>query len=104
MYPGKVVGRVVSTVKDPEIEGIPLLLVQKIENGQPKEIIVAADSTRQAGQNDFVYLIGSKEAARMFRKALTPVDAAIVGFIDHYIEPDTKKAGKDESSSFCQIN
>jgi microcompartment protein CcmK/EutM len=33
-----------------------------------------------------VNLIGSKEAARMFRKKNTPVDIAIVGFIDHYNE------------------
>ncbi|MDR1954093.1 MAG: EutN/CcmL family microcompartment protein [Clostridiales Family XIII bacterium] len=90
MYTGKVVGNVVATVKDASIEGIPLLLVQKIENGVPKGIIVAADSTRQAGKDDFVYLIGSKEAARMFRKGNTPVDAAIVGFIDDYNEPDRR--------------
>ena len=47
---------------------------------------MAADSTRMAGEGDFVYLIGSKEAARMFRKEFTPVDAAIVGFIDSYRE------------------
>jgi microcompartment protein CcmK/EutM len=47
-------------------------------------MIVAADATRQAGRGDFVYLIGSKEAGRMFRAKLTPADAAIVGFIDEY--------------------
>ena len=35
-----------------------------------------------AGPNDLVYLIGSKEASLMFRKKLVPVDAAIAGFID----------------------
>ena len=47
-------------------------------------MIVAADATRQAGFGDYVYLIGSKEAGRMFRAKLTPADAAIVGFIDSY--------------------
>ena len=76
----------VATVKEENLEGIPLLVVQVIENGKRTKKVIAADSTRQAGQGDFVYLIGSKEAARMFRKKLTPADAAIVGFIDSYRE------------------
>jgi microcompartment protein CcmK/EutM len=39
-----------------------------------------------AGEGDYVYMIGSKEAARMFRKEYTPADVAIVGFIDSYRE------------------
>jgi microcompartment protein CcmK/EutM len=86
MYTGRVVGSVVSTVKDEGLLGIKLLLVQTIENGKPGKIIVAADSTSQAGEGDFVYLIGSKEASLIFRKGLVPADAAIVGFIDEYNE------------------
>ena len=86
MNTGIVTGSVVATVKDENLQSIPLLTVRLIENGQPKGVVVAADSTRQAGLGDFVYLIGSKEAARMFRKPLTPADVAIVGFIDHYNE------------------
>ena len=86
MYTGIVTGTVVATVKDETLEGIPLLTVKLIENGKEAGSIIAADSTRQAGPGDFVYLIGSKEAARVFRKNLTPVDAAIVGFIDTYNE------------------
>ena len=86
MYTGKVTGTVVATVKEENLLGIPLLTVKLIENGKEAGAIVAADSTRQAGPGDFVYLIGSKEAAKMFRKNLTPVDAAIVGFIDTYNE------------------
>lgn len=86
MYTGKVIGNVVATVKNEALGGEPLLVVQVIENGKDAKRIVAADATRQAGLGDFVYLIGSKEAARMFRKDLMPVDAAIVGFIDDYRE------------------
>ena len=86
MYTGEVAGRVVSTVKDPGLDGIPMLLVRRIENGKKTGLVVAADATRQAGLGDFVYLIGSKEASRMFRKPLVPVDVAIVGFIDQYNE------------------
>lgn len=86
MYTGKVVGSVVSTVKDEGLKGIKLLLVQTVENGKPGKTIVAADQTRQAGGGDYVYLIGSKEASLIFRKGLVPADAAIVGFIDEYNE------------------
>ena len=81
MYRGIVAGTVVATVKESHLEGVPLLVVRKIENGVEKGLIVAADHTRQAG-----YLIGSKEAARIFRQDLLPADAAIVGFIDTYNE------------------
>lgn len=86
MYTGVVVGSVVATVKDPALESVPLLVVQKIENGKEAGLVVAADQTRQAGLDDWVYMIGSKEAARIFRVKRIPVDVAIVGFIDHYNE------------------
>ena len=86
MYTGTVTGTVVATIKDENLQGIPLLTVKLIENGKEAGTIVAADSTRQAGPGDFVYLMGSREAAKFFRKELTPVDAAIVGFVDTYNE------------------
>ena len=84
MYIGEVVGCVVATVKEEGLDNIPLLVVQLIEKGKKTKMLVAADSTRQAGRGDFVYLIGSKEAGRMFRTKRTAADAAIVGFIDSY--------------------
>ena len=65
MYAGVVSGSVVATVKDSGL---------------------AADHTRQAGLGDYVYLIGSKEASRIFRGLRIPADASIVGFIDTYNE------------------
>ncbi|MBQ3356315.1 MAG: ethanolamine utilization protein EutN [Oscillospiraceae bacterium] len=93
MYIGEVVGTVVATVKEPGLENIPLLVVHKIEKGKKTKMIVAADSTRQAGKGDIVYMIGSREAGRIFRTKLTPADAAIVGFIDSYnvvIQPENQ--------------
>jgi microcompartment protein CcmK/EutM len=83
MYIGKVVGSVVSTVKDESLKGVKLLVVQLIENGVAKGYEVSADGTRQAGKGDFVYLIGKKEATVPFKEcSMIPVDSAIVGFID----------------------
>lgn len=86
MYTGIVKGSVVATVKDPALEGVPLLIVRKIENGKEGALIVAADHTRQAGMGDYIYMIGSKEASRIFRCGNIPVDVSIVGFIDSYNE------------------
>ena len=86
MYAGIVAGSVVATVKDPGLDNIPLLIVNKIEIGKDAGLVVAADHTRQAGMGDHVYMIGSKEAARIYRDYLPPVDVSIVGFIDDYNE------------------
>ena len=43
MYTGVVAGSVVATVKDSALEGVPLLVVRKIENGKEAGLIVAAD-------------------------------------------------------------
>ena len=83
MYEGRVVGSVVSTVKDPSLTGIKLLIVELIEHGQPAGLIVSADGTRQAGPGDWVYLVGSREATMPFPELrLIPADSAIIGFID----------------------
>ena len=87
MYTGRVVGSVVSTIKNDSLHGIKLLVVQKYENGKPAGLIVSADGTRQAGEGDFVYLIGSKEATLPFPECkLLPVDSSIIGFVDRINE------------------
>lgn len=86
MYTGRVAGTVVATVKDRNVEGIPFLLVRLIENGKEAGLVVAADHTRMAGEGDFVYMIGKREAARIYRGRSVPVDVSIVGFIDSYNE------------------
>jgi ethanolamine utilization protein EutN len=84
MYLGRVIGTVVATRKYPGLEGVPLLFVEPLDDrlrstGEPQ---VAADSTRVAGPNDLVYLVGSREAALALDETFVPVDAAIVGIVD----------------------
>ena len=86
MYTGRVEGTVVATVKDRNVEGIPFLLVRLIENGKEAGLVVAADHTRMAGEGDLVYMIGKREAGRIYRERPAPVDVSIVGFIDSYNE------------------
>jgi ethanolamine utilization protein EutN len=85
MYLGRVIGTVVATRKYPGLEGVPLLFVEPLDDrlrptGEPQ---VAADSTRVAGPDDLVYLVGSREASLALEETFVPVDAAIVGIVDH---------------------
>ncbi len=84
MYLGRVIGTVVASRKYAGLEGVKLLMVEPLsdkleKNGEPH---VAADSTRQAGLHDLVYLVGSREAALSLDETFVPVDAAIVGIVD----------------------
>ncbi|MFM2152345.1 MAG: hypothetical protein RL199_780 [Pseudomonadota bacterium] len=83
MYLGEVRGTVVATQKYEGLEGKKLLLVQPVDRhrravGGPE---VAVD-TVQAGVGDFVFLVGSREAALALEPSFVPVDAAIVGIVD----------------------
>ena len=80
---GRVEGSVVCSVKTPALDGIKLLIVRQIINGQDKGLVIAADATRQAGNGDVVYMIGRKEAALMLDTAdPPPSDLTIAGIID----------------------
>jgi len=84
MYLGRVIGTVVATQKYEGLEGKRLLVVQPLDhhqkpNGPPE---VAVDTT-QAGPKELVLLVGSREAALACDPWFVPVDAAIVGIVDH---------------------
>lgn len=80
---GKVVGSVVCTVKTPTLEGIKLLVVRQIVNGQEKGLIIACDGTRQAGIGDVVYMLAAKEPRSCWiLKDPPPSDITIAGIID----------------------
>lgn len=83
MYLGKVIGTVVAQRKVDGLEGSKLLLVQPLdENRQAAGDKEVAVDTVRAGPGDFVFLVGSREAALALETAFVPVDAAIVGIID----------------------
>jgi ethanolamine utilization protein EutN len=83
MYLGIVKGTVIAERKAAGLEGKKLLLVQPVdEHGAPVGELQAAVDTVQAGVGDFVYLVGSREAALACDPHFVPVDAAIVGIVD----------------------
>jgi ethanolamine utilization protein EutN len=83
MYLGEVIGTVVAARQAEGLDGRKLLLVQALdEDRRPTGAKHVAVDTVQAGVGDFVYLVGSREAALAVEPSFVPVDAAIVGIID----------------------
>lgn len=85
MQIGRVIGDLVMTRKDTNLVGLTLLLVQPLTPdrkpaGRP---IVAADSVG-AGAGEEVFFVRGKEASFPFHPVEAPVDASIVGIIDHW--------------------
>lgn len=84
MQLAKVVGTVVATQKTESLNGIKLLIVQKLTdayapNGEP---FVAIDATAQAGEGDVVLIEGGREAALGIAEWYNPADQAVIGIID----------------------
>jgi ethanolamine utilization protein EutN len=84
MLLGRVIGQVVPCIVTPGLEGVPMLLVQPLDKAlQPKgKVIVAADSTRMAGEGELVAYEGGREAALALDPSFVPVDHAIIGIVD----------------------
>lgn len=85
MQLGRVIGDVVATRKDPQFEGLKLLLVQPLTAagdaaGRP---LVAVDSVG-AGVGEHVFFVRGKEASFPFHPVEVPADAGIVGIVDHW--------------------
>lgn len=83
MYLGRVIGKAVCTIKDPELRGLKLLIVTRVDcEGKAKgKPFIACDSIG-AGNGELVFLCGGGEAAFPFIKKRPPSDASILGIID----------------------
>lgn len=84
MQLAKVIGTVVASVKYEGLTGIKFLMVQPLNKQQQADgaPLVAADATAQAGPDDLVFIVGSREAAQAMPQTFVPVDHAIVGIVD----------------------
>jgi len=81
----KVIGEVVATIKDANLIGATLLVVQPLNaSGEPVgRALVALDSVG-AGVGEHVFFVRGREAAFPFYPAEPPTDAAIIGIVDHW--------------------
>ena len=85
MQLAKVLGEVVSSMKDANLTGMKLLVVQPISPaGEPAgRSLVALDSVG-AGVGEYVFFVRGREAACPFYPAEPPTDASIVGIVDRW--------------------
>jgi len=85
MIVGRVLGPLVATHKHRKFEGSTLLLVQPLgDNDAPRGTALLAVDTVGAGVHEKVLLVlDGKAAGDAMQKKAAPVDAAIVGIIDH---------------------
>jgi ethanolamine utilization protein EutN len=85
MQLARVIGDVVATRKDENLSGITLLVVQPLtpERQPAGRPLVAVDSIG-AGVGEEVFFVRGKEASFPFFPIEPPVDASIVGIVDHW--------------------
>ena len=85
MQLARVIGEVVATIKDPNLTGTKLLVLQPLAaDGAPAgRTLVALDSVG-AGVDEHVFFVRGREAAFPFYPAEPPTDASIVGIVDHW--------------------
>jgi microcompartment protein CcmK/EutM len=81
----KVIGDVVSTRKDENLVGMKLLVLQPLTpDHQPVGRPLVAVDAVGAGVGEEVFFVRGKEASFPFYPAQPPVDAGIVGIVDHW--------------------
>ncbi len=85
MQLARVLGEVVSTMKDPNLTGLKMLVLQPLAaSGEPAgRTLVALDSVG-AGIGENVFFVRGREAAFPFYPAEPPADATVIGIVDHW--------------------
>ena len=85
MQLARVVGEVVATVKDANLSGMKMLVVQPLlASGEPVgRALVALDSVG-AGVGENVFFVRGREAAFPFYPGEPPTDATFIGIVDHW--------------------
>ena len=85
MQLARVIGEVVATMKDANLVGLPLRVLQPVApwGDATGRTLVALDSVG-AGVGEAVFFVRGREAAFPFYPAEPPTDASIVGIVDHW--------------------
>jgi len=85
MQLAKVIGDVIATRKDENLTGIKLLIVQPLSvNREPSGRPIVAVDAVGAGVGEEVFFVRGREASFPFHPVEPPVDAGIVGIVDHW--------------------
>lgn len=85
MQLARVIGDVVVTRKDDNLNGVTLLVLQPIaaDGSAVGRTLVAVDSVG-AGVGETVFFVRGKEASFPFHPVEVPADAGVVGIVDHW--------------------
>lgn len=90
---GRVVGRVVSTVRAQDLDGEKLLLLQPLDAArEPAGATLVACDVAQSGPGDLVVWVGGREASLALPRPFVPVDATIVGHVEQAPDPGAIRA------------
>jgi len=81
----RVIGDVVATRKDANLDSLTLLILQPLaaDGSAVGRTLVAVDSVG-AGVGETVFFVRGKEASFPFYPQEAPVDAGVVGIVDHW--------------------
>ena len=84
MHLARVIGEVVATIKDANLAGSKLLVLQPITaNKEPFGLTLVALDSVGAGVGEEVFFVRGREAAFPFYPAEPPTDACVIGIVDH---------------------
>ena len=85
MHLARVIGEVVCTMKDDNLTGLKLMVLQPIaaSGDDAGRTLVALDSVG-AGVGEHVFFVRGREAAFPFYPVEPPTDASIIGIVDHW--------------------
>ena len=91
MQLARVIGNVVSTMKDRSLHGRKLLVLQPLTPaGAPAGRALVAVDSAGAGAGETVFFVQGREASFPFLPDVVVTDANVVGVVDHWtVEPDT---------------
>jgi len=85
MILAKVVGTVVSTQKEPSMDGLKFLLLQQIgSDGKPKGGMVVAADAVDAGAGEIVLYASGSSARQTKRTENRPCDAVVMAIVDNW--------------------
>ncbi len=96
MYLARVIGTVVASRKEEELEGLKLLLLKQCDlDGEPKgSTLVAADAVGAGVGEVVLYASGSSARQTLLTKD-RPVDAVVMAIVDQVETDGTMKYVKD---------
>ena len=85
MQIARVIGDVVATVKDANLTGLKMLVLQPVTPDRlpTGKMLVALDAVG-AGVGEHVFFVRGREASFPFYPIEAPADACVIGIVDHW--------------------